>query len=75
MGAPNDRYEQEADRVADHVMRVADSEVVGVTAPQVPMENAALSIQRMCSECAAEEERLQLKPIHDTANFLQVSFP
>lgn len=73
IGEPNDRYEQEADRVADHVMRVADSEVVGVAPPQLPMENAALSIQRMCSECAAEQERLQRKLIPDATNPLQIS--
>ncbi|MGB8465935.1 MAG: hypothetical protein WCE49_13375, partial [Terrimicrobiaceae bacterium] len=41
IGAPNDPYEQEADRVAHHVMRVADSEVAGEATSQVPMETAA----------------------------------
>lgn len=73
IGAPNDPYEQEADRVAHHVMRVADSEVAGEATSQVPMETAALSIQRMCSECAEEEESLQRKPIQDATNSLQIS--
>ena len=43
---PGDEFEQEADRVADQVMRM--------TAPP-------LSIQRKCSSCAAEEEKVLRK--------------
>lgn len=43
---PSDGFEQEADRVADQVMRM--------TAP-------APAIQRKCSSCAAEEEKVQRK--------------
>ena len=40
IGAPNDVYEQEADRVAEQVMRMPDSQ----------------SLQRKCSECDDEEK-------------------
>jgi hypothetical protein len=48
IGAPNDEYEQEADRVAELVMRMPTT--VGPNRPQ---------IQRLCKEC--EEEELQAK--------------
>jgi len=56
IGQPNDRYEQEADRVADQVMRMSDADVVqraksGIVQP--------MQIQRMCPEC---EEELQRQP-------------
>ncbi len=47
IGQPNDRYEQEADQVADQVMRMPSSQI----AP----------IQRKCKAC--EEEELQMKPL------------
>ncbi|WP_299222282.1 DUF4157 domain-containing protein [uncultured Aquimarina sp.] len=47
IGHPNDRFEQEADQVADHVMRMP------VT--QIP------SVQRKCEAC--EEEELQIKSL------------
>jgi len=47
IGQPNDRFEQEADQVADQVMRMP--------AAQIP------TIQRKCEAC--EEEELQMKPI------------
>lgn len=62
IGDPNDKYEQEADRVADEVMRMPDSEVIGATGAQPPMGNGTPAIQRMCSDCAQEEETLQRKP-------------
>ena len=55
IGAPNDKYEQEADRVADKVMRMPESDGVDT-------QNAAPQIQRMCSNC---EEELQRQTIDD----------
>jgi len=56
IGQPNDQYEQEADRVAEQVMRMPESE-----AP----------VQRICEECEepavakamADGESLQMKPL------------
>lgn len=50
VGAPNDRYEQEADRVADQVLNTPDS------ALQSPIQREEI----------AEEEELQMKPLSDT---------
>ena len=55
IGAPNDKYEQEADRVADKVMRMPESDGVDT-------QNAAPQIQRMCSNC---EKELQRQTIDD----------
>ncbi|MDH5218146.1 MAG: DUF4157 domain-containing protein [Gammaproteobacteria bacterium] len=49
IGASNDKYEQEADRVADQVMRMPIS--TGVDSQSSPQ------IQRMCSECEEELQR------------------
>jgi len=57
LGAPNDVYEKEADRVADQVMRMSDEEVR--TSPAPP------SVQRLCSEC---EEELRAKPANGSPN-------
>jgi hypothetical protein len=51
---PGDRYEQEADRVADQVMRIPD--------PVAPAElqastGGSLGVQRKCSACKAEDEK------------------
>lgn len=60
IGAPDDKYEQEADRVADQVMRMSDTQgaqrVEG--RPDQPMQ-----IQRMCTEC--EEEKVLRQPIEE----------
>ena len=63
IGAPNDKYEHEADRVADQAMRMPDSLVAGAS----PLRDdayvsggratsASLPVQRVCTECAAEED-------------------
>lgn len=63
IGAPNDRYEQEADRVVDQVMRMP--------APgSVQTQTSSPQIQRLCPECEEEihrqpeeeEEFLNTKP-------------
>jgi len=58
IGQPNDKYEQEADRVADRVMRMSDADVaqrveIGTIQP--------MQIQRMCTECE-EEQAVQRQP-------------
>ncbi len=51
IGQPNDRYEQEADQVADQVLQMDRQ--------QIP------TIQRKCDAC--EEEEIQMKPIQKIA--------
>jgi hypothetical protein len=60
IGAPDDEYEQEADRVSDHVMRMPQP---GTTAagPMIE-EQQAPSIQRLCAGC---EDELQREPLHE----------
>lgn len=56
IGQPNDVYEQEADRVADQVMRMPDA--------AIQIQNNSSSIQRTCAPCsqeyaaAAQEQRV-----------------
>lgn len=64
---PGDEYEQEADRVAEQVMRMVDIEASGVS-------NAPAHAQRKCAACASghslcsecEEETIQRKPLAST---------
>ena len=59
IGQPNDKYEQEADRVAEQVMRMPDprSPAAAITRPvRYPV------VQRMCSDC---EEELQRQPLEE----------
>ena len=58
IGEPNDKYEQEADRVADQVMRMPESQVQREFEP-IQEQFAGNSIQRMDYE---EEEMMQTKP-------------
>ena len=61
INSPGDRYEQEADRVADRI--------IGMPEPQTGREHEPVRsdgtgqpvIQRMCAACAEEEQRLQTK--------------
>lgn len=55
IGQPNDKYEQEADRVADQVMRMPENAVVRGQAPAVRANNENL-IQRQTLEGLDEEE-------------------
>ena len=59
VGPANDQYEQEADRVADTVMRMPDPQAT----PGVAVSNRApiSSVHRKCSAC--EEEEMQRKPL------------
>ncbi len=58
IGAANDVYEIEADRVADQVVGMSDTQV------QTKPQTGAL-IQRKCAACE-QEEKLQMKPLGDT---------
>jgi hypothetical protein len=72
IGQPGDKYEQEADRVADAVMRMPEPQEASSGAP---------SIQRACPTCEEdelrrqpikeEEEELQRQPIEDEEEELQ----
>ena len=52
---PSDQYEQEADRVADHVMRML--EPVSVPNQATPSAQPP-TIQRLCTECEEKMQRL-----------------
>src|SRR5215470_3784525 len=58
---PDDAYEQEADRVAEQVMRMPDAAspepVIGSTLPQISC------LQRKCAQC--EEEEIQRQPMEE----------
>jgi hypothetical protein len=54
VGAPNDAFEQEADRVADRVMRMPEAEVATT-------ESAPPRVQRLCAECEAEREKEEVR--------------
>lgn len=58
IGASNDAYETEADRVADQVVGMSDAQV------QTKPQTGAL-IQRKCATCG-QEEKVQMKSLGDT---------
>lgn len=67
VGAPDDVYEQEADRVADEVMRMPDAEVqrmeAGEEEPEEEVQRMPLNthsppqVQRLCPACEEEMQR------------------
>ncbi|MBI3796018.1 MAG: DUF4157 domain-containing protein [Deltaproteobacteria bacterium] len=61
---PGDRFEQEADRVADQVMRMPV--VSGATVAESAQR---LSIQRLCAEC---EEEVQRQPMEDKVSVMPI---
>ncbi len=64
IGRPDDEYEQEADRVAEQVMRVPDSALC--EASRSTGSNADGRMQPACSKCSdddEEAERLRTKPV------------
>lgn len=68
VGKPNDKYEQEADRVADHVMQMSESQVQRQVALSERKEHGQTqseetTIQRMQNE---DEEMVQTKSIAET---------
>lgn len=64
IGEPNDKYEQEADRVAEQVMRMPDRQVSGISKGPAKIQRKCASCEsghEPCPECAKEEEFLQAK--------------
>ena len=61
VGAPNDKYEQEADRVADQVMRMQEPSGVD----PIPSDP---KIQRLCEGC---EEEVRRQPLEEEEELLQ----
>jgi hypothetical protein len=56
VGPVDDPYEQEADRVADQVMRMPDTDV-----PETSEKDPGPVIQRLCTDCEGEEQSIQGK--------------
>ncbi|HRX11457.1 MAG TPA: DUF4157 domain-containing protein, partial [Draconibacterium sp.] len=83
IGQPGDKYEQEADAVADRVMKMHQSETMQmqpveeeeeVMQPKLrmqPIEEEEEPIQMKCAECEKEEEMLQ--PKSDTGSVAKPS--
>ena len=63
VGAPNDSFEHEAERVADQVMRMPDD--AAVAPASAPAGSPHHPIQRTCDDCADEKARLQRMPRAD----------
>lgn len=61
IGAPNDKYEQEADRVAEQVMRMPDPQCR--VSEQVSDKAQTTHVQRECTECEEEDEEIRRKPL------------
>ena len=60
VGPPNDRFEQQADRVADQVMRMADPQ--GSGALDLPPNAGPPAVRRLCAAC---EEEVRRQPIEE----------
>ena len=76
IGEPDDKFEEEADRVADEVMRTPDSTVSGVASPgsgdrTIPHLPDAFRrrFERMCTECGEEDRKLQRMPSNTPAPY------
>src|SRR6266568_7692442 len=75
VGSPNDAYEQEADRIADQVMRMPDpATVTRATAPEIQRKCAQCeedehgTIQRKCAQCALAEKQSKGEDTEHTAS-------
>ncbi|MEX2566034.1 MAG: DUF4157 domain-containing protein [Cyclobacteriaceae bacterium] len=66
IGRPDDKYEKEADAVADRVMRMPSS-----SNNQINPGNQKPGIQMKCDHCE-EEEKLQMKPLTKPGSFIQM---
>lgn len=66
IGRPDDKYEKEADAVADQVMRMPSSGGV-----QMKPADKKHGIQMKCTKCE-EEEKLQMKPANKSGNILRM---
>lgn len=66
IGQPNDKYEQEADRVADQVMRMPVEEVRGISKSAAALQRtcaACASGSTLCPSCGKEEQRINRKTL------------
>ena len=66
VGAPNDIYQQEADRVAGQVMRMLEPDLQ--TKPLVSQHPQITPIQRLCPEC---EEEMPHQPMEEEQQRIQ----
>ena len=57
IGASNDKYEREADSMANQIMQMPQS------FSNQPLNKGAKDIQRKCTNCENEEEHIQRKPL------------
>ena len=57
IGSPNDKYEREADSMANQIMRMPQSY------SNQPLSNGAKDIQRKCTNCEKEDDKIQRKPL------------
>jgi Domain of unknown function (DUF4157) len=64
VGEPGDKYEQEADWMANQVMRMVVPDKLNAQSLE-PVED---SLQRKCTACEQEEDKIQTKPSIQTAN-------
>lgn len=85
IGEPNDKFEQEADRVAEQVMRIPESQALkrtaisGSTSPprlqrvcrecEDELSSRPAAIQRMCPDCEAELRRQPIKEGEEEVTF------
>ena len=63
---PGDKYEQEADRVAEQVMRMPGIEIGSVSLNEEGIQRKCTACESggtTCPECAEEEEKIQAKPL------------
>ncbi len=72
INTPRDRYEQEAERVAEQVMRMP-AKTIQRKCEKCGKEDAIqrtpmISVQRTCANCEEEEEMLQTKPRGNLTN-------
>jgi len=70
IGAVSDPLETEADRVAEHVMRVPGPPVeatAAVAAGSVGIAHGAVGLHRKCAACEDEDRKLSRKPSGDRA--------
>ena len=75
IGAVNDKYEQEADTVADHIMRMPSFTQVESSKQSQSHNNSSAQIynvQRKCSGCKDEEQILQKKSSGQTLEVTSV---
>ncbi|NEU77633.1 DUF4157 domain-containing protein [Nostoc sp. UIC 10630] len=63
VGEPGDKYEQEADWMANQVMRMVVPDKVNAQSVQSVQD----SLQRKCAACEQEEDKVQTKPSIQTA--------